>query len=72
MADFGIGDAMAMMQVMCAHGLHPANCPICSLMPYPQTQWMMPFMPVLIGCICPPGANRECERIDCPRKKTSG
>ncbi len=21
-----------------------------------------------IGCICPPGANKECERRDCPRK----
>lgn len=21
-----------------------------------------------IGCICPPGANKECERVDCPRK----
>jgi hypothetical protein len=21
-----------------------------------------------IGCICPPGANRDCERLDCPRK----
>ena len=20
------------------------------------------------GCVCPPGANRECERVDCPRK----
>jgi len=24
--------------------------------------------PAPIGCICPPGANRECERYDCPRK----
>lgn len=24
------------------------------------------FLPV--GCICPPGANKECERPDCPRK----
>jgi hypothetical protein len=23
---------------------------------------------VPIGCICPPGANKECERPDCPRK----
>ena len=22
-----------------------------------------------IGCICPPGANKECERHDCPRKR---
>lgn len=21
-----------------------------------------------IGCICPPGANKECDRFDCPRK----
>lgn len=24
--------------------------------------------PVPIGCICPPGANKDCERPDCPRK----
>lgn len=24
-----------------------------------------------IGCICPPGANKECERIDCPRKRVT-
>jgi hypothetical protein len=28
--------------------------------PYPM------FVP--IGCICPPGANKECERQDCPRR----
>ena len=22
----------------------------------------------LIGCICPPGANLTCARLDCPRK----
>jgi hypothetical protein len=21
-----------------------------------------------IGCVCPPGANKECERPDCPRR----
>jgi hypothetical protein len=21
-----------------------------------------------IGCICPPGANKDCERRDCPRQ----
>ena len=21
-----------------------------------------------IGCICPPGANKDCERLDCPRR----
>lgn len=21
-----------------------------------------------IGCICPAGANKDCERLDCPRK----
>lgn len=21
-----------------------------------------------IGCICPPGANEKCQRLDCPRK----
>ena len=26
------------------------------------------FKPQPIGCICPPGANKECERLDCPRK----
>lgn len=23
---------------------------------------------VQVGCICPPGANKDCERLDCPRK----
>jgi hypothetical protein len=26
------------------------------------------FVPAPIGCICPPGANKDCERSDCPRK----
>jgi hypothetical protein len=31
-----------------------------------------PFTPITIGCICPPGANKECERRDCPRKALPG
>jgi hypothetical protein len=26
------------------------------------------YQPTPVGCICPPGANKECERPDCPRK----
>ena len=37
-----------------------------------HTQWVAQpvwtTMPAPIGCICPPGANKECERADCPRK----
>jgi hypothetical protein len=25
-----------------------------------------------VGCVCPPGANLQCERPDCPRKGFSG
>lgn len=32
---------------------------------FPQVP-SIPMIPV--GCICPPGANRECERPGCPRK----
>jgi hypothetical protein len=32
-------------------------------------QPMVPLVPV--GCICPPGANKDCERPDCPRKNPS-
>lgn len=40
----------------------------------PPLPWWTPPMPIgqvhvmPIGCICPPGANRDCERPDCPRK----
>lgn len=26
------------------------------------------FTPLPTGCICPPGANRDCENPNCPRK----
>jgi len=28
--------------------------------------------PLPVGCICPVGANKECERPDCPRKPFKG
>ena len=28
----------------------------------------MPVYPRSLGCICPPGANKECENPACPRK----
>ena len=37
---------------------------------YPSVPaWTLTAAPV--GCICPPGANKECERADCPRKETA-
>lgn len=33
-------------------------------MPAQQYQWT----PTPVGCICPAGANKECENPDCPRK----
>lgn len=35
---------------------------------FPPLQWTSSFSSSTIGCICPPGANKECERMDCPRK----
>lgn len=32
----------------------------------PRPPVVVQYLPV--GCICPPGANKECERPDCPRK----
>lgn len=34
--------------------------------PYPQPA------AAAVGCVCPPGANLQCERPDCPRKGFSG
>lgn len=40
--------------------------------PYPWPHWYPAFSTAFpqpqIGCICPPGANKECERPDCPRR----
>jgi hypothetical protein len=30
-----------------------------------------PYVPPPRGCICPPGANKECENPTCPRKPRS-
>lgn len=32
--------------------------------PHPAQPWIAPSP----GCICPPGANKECEAPACPRK----
>lgn len=58
------------------------TCPNCGMWVYNQqvhdcvapwppnfTPPQLPYvLPQPIGCICPPGANKECERMDCPRK----
>jgi hypothetical protein len=53
------------------------TCPGCGAWIYsnrvhycPNTAYQAGLMiqPQPIGCICPPGANKECERLDCPRK----
>lgn len=41
--------------------LYPPWC-----LPHQQQATLYQFMQ--IGCICPAGANKECERPDCPRK----
>jgi hypothetical protein len=38
-----------------------APCPSCS----PRTGYI--YTPPQKGCICPPGANKECKAWDCPR-----
>lgn len=37
---------------------------------YPSENPMPTYMPftIPVGCICPPGANKECENPTCPRK----
>ena len=41
----------------------PHSCPG-RLFNYPLS-----YVTDFIGCICPPGANLQCERFDCPRKR---
>lgn len=36
--------------------------------PPPPGAVVMPHNPPLIGCICPPGANKDCEAPMCPRQ----
>ena len=46
---------------------------------YPFSGWPSPYkipeyraeVPVR-GCICPPGANKDCESLACPRKDLTG
>lgn len=49
----------------CSCGLYAGQT--CSRQPcsFPTT---LPALPVARGCICPPGANRDCESPTCPRK----
>lgn len=44
---------------MCPHGLPPVMCTLCR-QPTPPAP--------IMGCICPPGANKDCENPLCPRK----
>lgn len=39
-----------------------------SMFPYPQQPVVSPVLSPVMGCICPPGANKECENPACPRK----
>jgi hypothetical protein len=69
-----------MMAVVCyctgACRVPPYQCPAFMQTPpswFPATGPAIPYqfavqMPIENGCICPPGANKECERPDCPRK----
>jgi hypothetical protein len=31
-------------------------------------QFTIPYVPPVMGCICPPGANKDCENPTCPRR----
>ncbi len=44
------------------------QCPACGMDAYYDEPHLCAAAPKPIGCICPPGANRDCERLDCPRK----
>jgi len=47
------------------------NCSQCSTTPLPgplPLMQPMPMAPQPMGCICPPGANKDCEAPLCPRK----
>ena len=45
-------------ETRCSHGLSWRSCAACAVK----------FVPQPMGCICPPGANRDCENPLCPRK----
>jgi hypothetical protein len=55
---------------------YPRTCPTCGLGPCRQgPAGLPPNMPSAVqpprpaaGCICPPGANLQCENPTCPRK----
>jgi hypothetical protein len=79
----GEGRAGASMCATQGHLWGPAGtCTMCGMIQVSGGHWDLwpfgaqPAQPVLpqgwsvvpIGCICPPGANKECERLDCPRK----
>ena len=51
----------------CSCGLYAGQT--CSRQPcsFPTTYSVTP---VVRGCVCPPGANRDCESPTCPRKPT--
>ena len=46
-----------------SHQVHECHAPWPPNFPIPQT-----YIPQPMGCICPPGANKECENPLCPRK----
>lgn len=40
-------------------------------LPPQQVGRLEPLPQTPVGCICPAGANKDCERPDCPRKGLS-
>ncbi len=48
-------------------GTSSAECPRCKAAAATTQPMPMPA-PQPFGCICPPGANRDCENPFCPRK----
>lgn len=54
--------------VPCVHGVY-GYCAMCHMGVWPSQPVTTPVgAPLPMGCICPPGANKECENPMCPRK----
>ena len=54
----------------CIHGIPlTAHCGLCgTARKFTTTEPFTPHIPYQMGCICPPGANKDCESPVCPRK----
>lgn len=57
-----------MMMDHCVHGVSYPHCAYCHQFLWPAAQPTNALSGPVMGCICPPGANKECENPICPRK----